>query len=186
MHLMIETAIESGLRWGELTELRVRDLDVSSGVLTVTRAVLHLKAASHHCPRFVVKDYPKDKQWRQLRLADHVVAKLTDHISEHALGANNLLFSMPDLDRPRRRVRQLCSRIPRRLGSPSRTSWGDGTDTARRPATAPDAAGASFAGTLSLPIARADAPAARTTPGHRGLWSPTGTSPTTGSAPTSS
>jgi integrase len=32
--LLVETAIESGLRWGELTELRVSDLDLASRMLT--------------------------------------------------------------------------------------------------------------------------------------------------------
>ena len=37
--LLVETAIESGLRWGELTELRVRDLDIATRMLTVSRKV---------------------------------------------------------------------------------------------------------------------------------------------------
>ncbi len=37
--LLIETDIESGLRWGELTELRVRDLDFETSILIVSRAV---------------------------------------------------------------------------------------------------------------------------------------------------
>ena len=35
--LLVETAAESGLRWGELTGLRVRDLDLATRVLTVSR-----------------------------------------------------------------------------------------------------------------------------------------------------
>ena len=42
MKLLVETAIESGLRWGELTELRPRDLDFGTGVLTVSRVVVEL------------------------------------------------------------------------------------------------------------------------------------------------
>lgn len=38
--LLVETDIESGLRWGELTELRVRDLDLATRILTVSRAVV--------------------------------------------------------------------------------------------------------------------------------------------------
>ena len=37
MRLLVETDIESGLRWGELTELRVKDLDTVNGILTVSR-----------------------------------------------------------------------------------------------------------------------------------------------------
>ncbi|WNV87635.1 tyrosine-type recombinase/integrase [Umezawaea sp. Da 62-37] len=41
--LLIETAIETGLRWGELAELRVADLDIAAAVVTVTRTVLELR-----------------------------------------------------------------------------------------------------------------------------------------------
>jgi integrase len=34
MRLLVETEVESGLRWGELTELRVKDLDLTTGVVT--------------------------------------------------------------------------------------------------------------------------------------------------------
>src|SRR4051794_11710309 len=37
MRLLVETDIESGLRWGELTELRPKDLDPVTGVVTVAR-----------------------------------------------------------------------------------------------------------------------------------------------------
>jgi integrase len=116
MRLMIETAIESGLRWGELTELRAGDLNTATGVLTVTRSVLHLKATTWQGPRFVVKDYPKDKQWRRLGLADHLVTKLATHISEHHLGPGDLLFQMPDQDQPRRHTRPAELPNPATLG----------------------------------------------------------------------
>jgi integrase len=40
--LLVETAIESGLRWGELTELRVKDLDTTTRMLTVSRKVIEV------------------------------------------------------------------------------------------------------------------------------------------------
>jgi integrase len=48
--LLVETAIESGLRWGELTELRVRDLDISTRMLTVSRKVMRVSPAARRCP----------------------------------------------------------------------------------------------------------------------------------------
>ena len=45
--LLVETAIESGLRWGELTELRVSDLDLASRMLTVSRKVIELNREFH-------------------------------------------------------------------------------------------------------------------------------------------
>ena len=62
--LLVETDIESGLRWGELTELRVRDLDFATCILTVSRAVVELTQDDHpDGGRFLVKDYPKDKEY---------------------------------------------------------------------------------------------------------------------------
>jgi integrase len=40
--LLVETAIGSGLRWGELIEIRAHDFHPASGILTVTRAVVEL------------------------------------------------------------------------------------------------------------------------------------------------
>ncbi len=103
MRLLIETDIESGLRWGELTELRVKDLDFETGLLTVSRVVVHLRAKSREGgPRFVVKEYPKDKEWRQLRLAAHLVTKLRHHVEEQGLGQEHLLFALPQPRTPRR------------------------------------------------------------------------------------
>lgn len=87
MRLLVETDIESGLRWGELTELRMKDLDRASGLFTVSRAVMQLTARDRpDGTRFVVKDYSKDREWRRLRLAAHLVAKISQHVVDHGLG----------------------------------------------------------------------------------------------------
>jgi integrase len=104
MRLLVETDIESGLRWGELTELRVKDLDFERGLVTVSRVVVQLRAQlSDGRPRFVVKEYPKDKQWRQIRLSPHLMTKLANHVAERGLGQQDLLFTLPQPDVPRRR-----------------------------------------------------------------------------------
>lgn len=91
--LLVETDIESGLRWGELTELRAKDLDRGTGILTVARVVVKLSPKFHpEGKRFLVKDYPKDKEWRQLKLPAHLVAKLGEYIDSRKLGPHDLLF----------------------------------------------------------------------------------------------
>jgi hypothetical protein len=64
VRLLAEAAIESGLRWGELTELRAGDLDLITRILTVSRAVVEVNPKFHpDGGRFLVKDYPKDKEF---------------------------------------------------------------------------------------------------------------------------
>jgi integrase len=61
MRLLAETKIETGLRWGELTELRASDIDFPTRMLTVSRAVVEVNAKFHPSGgRFLVKDYPKE------------------------------------------------------------------------------------------------------------------------------
>jgi integrase len=81
--LLVETAIESGLRWGELAELRANDLDVLTRMLTVSRKVIELNSEFHpDGKRFLVRDYPKDKEYRRVRLSPQIVAKLDAHIKD--------------------------------------------------------------------------------------------------------
>jgi integrase len=92
--LLVETDIESGLRWGELTELRVRDLDVRTRILTVSRAVVQIPGEEHPSGgRFLVKDYPKDKEYRRLKLSAQITAKIEAHIRDRGLRRDDLLFS---------------------------------------------------------------------------------------------
>jgi hypothetical protein len=43
---LVETDVENSLRWGELTELGVRDLDCATPMLTVSRAVVRVDPSS--------------------------------------------------------------------------------------------------------------------------------------------
>jgi integrase len=93
-HALVETAIESGLRWGELAELRVRDLDAATRMLTVSRKVIEVNREFHpDGRRFLVKPYPKDKEYRRLKLSAQIAMKLKAHITAHSLGLDDLLFA---------------------------------------------------------------------------------------------
>ena len=100
--LLVETDVESGLRWGELTELRVRDLEFATRMLTVSRAVVQVHPQFHpEGGRFLVKPYPKDQEYRRFKLGVQITAKLKDHVTERGLDWGDLLFTMPAQDRPR-------------------------------------------------------------------------------------
>ncbi len=93
--LLVETDIESGLRWGELSELRVRDLNFHSQVLTVSRAVVEVNPKFHpQSERFFVKGYPKGKEYRLFKLSAQIVEKLKAHRDTEKLGPNDLLFAI--------------------------------------------------------------------------------------------
>jgi integrase len=97
MRLLAETKMETGLRWGELTELRVRDFDFRTRMLTVSRAVVEVNAKLHpSAGRFLVKDYPKDGEYRRLKLTSQIVAKLQAFAGERGLSDDDLLFVMPE------------------------------------------------------------------------------------------
>jgi integrase len=94
LRLLVETDIETGLRWGELVELRVRDLDLQHGLLAVSRTVIEIPAKFHPTgDRFLIKNYPKDKQPRRLGLSAHIRELLTNHITSKA--PRELLFPAP-------------------------------------------------------------------------------------------
>jgi integrase len=97
--IFVETAIESGARWGELAELRVRDLDFPSRMLTISRAVVEVLPKFHpQGGRFLVKDYPKDRESRRFKLSAQITAKLKAHVTSHQLGRDDLLFKAPDAE----------------------------------------------------------------------------------------
>jgi integrase len=92
--LLVETAIESGLRWGELAELRVRDLDAATRMFAVSRKVTEVNREFHpDGRRFLVRPYPKDKEYRRLKLSPQIAAKLQAHIKARGLGSHSLLFA---------------------------------------------------------------------------------------------
>ena len=85
--LLVETAIESGLRWGELSELRAGDLDCVTRILTVSRAVIEVHPRFHpERGRFLVKEYPKNKEYRRLKLSEQITLKIGAHVPTPGAG----------------------------------------------------------------------------------------------------
>jgi integrase len=103
LKLLIEAEIETGLRWGELTELRPTDLDVPSRTLTISRAVVQVNPKFHpEGRRFLVKDYPKDKEYRRVKISAQLTEKLQKHIENEQIDPDSLLFAMrqPEAESP--------------------------------------------------------------------------------------
>ena len=104
--LLVETAIESGLRWGELAELRPRDLNPATGMLTVSRVLTEVNPRFHpDGGRFLVRDYPKSKKHRRLKLSPQIIAKLTAHAQRRGLRPDDLFFAIPPAALPEPRLK---------------------------------------------------------------------------------
>ena len=74
--------------------MRVSDLDFETCILTVSRAVVELTQEDHpEGGRFLVKDYPKDKEYRRFKLSQQITAKIQAHITAKGLGEDDLLFT---------------------------------------------------------------------------------------------
>jgi integrase len=119
--LLVETDIESGMRWGELTEVRVRDLDFETCILTVSRAVVELSQDDHpDGGRFLVKDYPKDKEYRRFKLSPQITDKIQAHVIANGLGDDDLLFTYQPPAQPRtKRPRNDDASPPPRMTEPN-------------------------------------------------------------------
>jgi integrase len=99
--LLVETDIESGLRWGELVELRVKDLDFATRIVTISRKVIEVtRKTSPSGRRFEIVNYPKDKEYRRFKLSRQICDKIATHVKERGLGPDDLLFARRDQKRP--------------------------------------------------------------------------------------
>src|SRR3954469_1582479 len=92
--LMVETAINTGLRWGELIALKPRHLDLLERTLTVEETVVEVSIKNSPTGhRMLTKPYPKDNEARTMGLPAELVDQLADWITGRRLGLDDLLFA---------------------------------------------------------------------------------------------
>jgi len=93
----VETAINTGLRWGELIALKPRHLDLGTGRLTVEETIVEVsRKNSPTGQRMLTKPYPKDNEPRTMALPEDLLDQLAAWISERGLRAGDLLFATRD------------------------------------------------------------------------------------------
>ena len=87
------TAIETGLRWGELIALRPRHVDFARRTITVEETIDEIsRRDSPTGERMIVKPYPKDDESRTLRVSQGLLDVVAARITELGLARNDLLF----------------------------------------------------------------------------------------------
>jgi len=95
--LMVETAINTGLRWGELIALKPRHLDLKTGRLSVEETIVEVSVKNSPTgQRMLTKPYPKDNESRTMALPEDLVGQLAAHIADRGLGPDDLLFATRD------------------------------------------------------------------------------------------
>jgi integrase len=90
---LVLTAIETGLRWGELIALRPRHVDFLRRLIVVEATIVEV--SKRHSPtgeRMIVKPYPKDDKERTVRVSPALAETLAARISALGLGHDDLLF----------------------------------------------------------------------------------------------
>jgi len=92
--LMIETAINTGLRWGELIALKPRHFDLIKRTLSVEETVVEVSIKNSPTGhRMITKPYPKDNEPRTMGLPPELVTQVGDWITSRRLGPDDLLFA---------------------------------------------------------------------------------------------
>jgi hypothetical protein len=89
--LLVENTIETGPRWGERAadaRNRVRHPDADRQPGRGQRPSAHPPEGG----RFLVKGYPKDGEYRRLKVSLQITAQLKAQVTERGLGRDDLIF----------------------------------------------------------------------------------------------
>lgn len=84
--LMVLLAAWCSLRYGEVTELRRKDIDLTNGVLRVRRAVTRVNG------EFVVGTPKSDAGTRDVAIPPHLLPVVREHLAANMTGKDGLLF----------------------------------------------------------------------------------------------
>ena len=94
--LMVETAINTGLRWGELIALKPRHLDLIKRQLSVEETVVEVSIKNSPTgARMLTKPYPKDNEARTMGLPADLVGQLADWITTRRPGSRRSAVRHP-------------------------------------------------------------------------------------------
>jgi len=91
--ILVMTDIETGLRWGELIALRPRHIDFLHRTISVEQTIVEVsRKYSPTGQRMIVKDYPKNNEFRTLRVSEALLQAIARRIETLSLGRDDLLF----------------------------------------------------------------------------------------------
>lgn len=92
--MLVLLAIETGMRWGELIALRPVDISFPTSTVLVRRTIVEV--ARKHSPtgeRCFVKDYPKNREQRDIQIDKATCRLLKEHMLAYGVREEGLLFT---------------------------------------------------------------------------------------------
>jgi integrase len=92
--MLVLLAIETGMRWGELIALRPCDLNLTTRTVHVRRTIVELPRK--HSPtgeRYLVKQYAKDDEQRDVQIDAATCQLIREHMVGHGVRDTDLLFT---------------------------------------------------------------------------------------------
>ncbi|MEU6246023.1 tyrosine-type recombinase/integrase [Glycomyces sp. NPDC047010] len=94
MQMLLETDIETGFRWGELTELRAKDWHSTERTFKVSRAVIKVRPSRDPDGySFRVKPYPKGKKPLEVKVSEPFAKKVDRYLEITGKSGDDLLFT---------------------------------------------------------------------------------------------
>ena len=91
--VLVLTAIETGMRWGELAALRPHHLDAAARRIRIEETIVEVsKKDSPTGQRYLIKAYPKDDEPRTIGISGQLTEILAARIRDLALATGELLF----------------------------------------------------------------------------------------------
>ena len=126
MQLLVETDIETGLRWGELTELRVKDLDFADRGADRLAGRRRTQPAVPPRGRALPRQGLPEGQGVAPASGSPTTSSTRSRIliAVRKLGPDDLLFELPQRTEPRRRV-------PSELPDPETLGWTEPNENGR-------------------------------------------------------
>jgi integrase len=92
--MLVLLAIETGMRWGELIALRPVDISFSTNTVTVRRTIVEVsKKNSPTGVRCFGKEYPKDREQRDIQIDKATCRQLREHMVAYGVRDEDLLFT---------------------------------------------------------------------------------------------
>lgn len=92
--MLVLLAIETGMRWGELIALRPIDISFKTNTVIVRRTIVEVsKKNSPTGARCFVKEYPKDREQRDIQIDKATSRQLREHMVAYGVRDEDLLFT---------------------------------------------------------------------------------------------